>query len=200
MVRSFRPRSTCGCHILILDFKKAFDSVPHQRLLSKLKSYGISGNLLAWIESFLKDRNQRVLINGVNSSWTRVKSGIPQDSVLGPLLFSIFVNDLPTTLQSDCLLFANDCKLFCSLVDDDSVDQLQNDLNRLQSWSLLWQLPFNVSKCRVLHLGRTNTNHTYYMNSEPLQNVNEEKDLGIINLNFIAMFLQFLVKQGNCWP
>ena len=129
-----------------------------------------------------------------------MKSGIPQGSVLGPLLFSVFVNDLPTTLQSDCLLFADNCKIFCPLVDDDSIDQLQNDLNRLQSWSLLWQLPFNISKCRVLHLGRANPN---YINSEPLQNVNEEKIVVlslITNLNSIAMFLQLLVKQVNCWP
>ena len=109
-----------------------------------------------------------------------MKSGIPQSSVLGPLLFSIFVNNLPTILQSDCLLFADECKIFRPLVDDDSIDQLQNDLNRLQSWSLLWQLPFNISKCQVPHLGRANPNHTYYINSEPLQNVNEEKDLGVI--------------------
>ena len=166
--------------VIYLDFKKAFDSVPHQRLLIKLKAYGITGNLFAWIESFLKDRNQRVLMNGVNSSWTQVKSGIPQGSVLGPLLFSIFVNDLPTILHSDCLLFADDCKLFNPVVDDDSIDKLQNDLNTLQSWSLLWQLPFNISKCRVLHLGRANPNHIYFMNSKALQNVNEEKDLGVI--------------------
>ena len=113
--------------VIYLDFKKAFDSVPHQRLLIKLKAYGITGNLFAWTESFLKDRDQRVLMNGVNSSWTQVKSGIPQGSVLGPLLFSIFVNDLPTTLHSDCLLFADDCKLFHTIVDDDSIDKIQND-------------------------------------------------------------------------
>ena len=93
--------------------------MPQQRLLTKLKAYGITVHLFAWIESFLKDRNQSVLMNRVNSSWTQVKSGIPQGSVLGPLLFSIFVSDLSTTLHSDCLLFAGDCKLFHPIVDDE---------------------------------------------------------------------------------
>ena len=94
-----------------LDFSKAFDSVPHRRLLGKLESYGIHGTLLQWIESFLSDRTQTAMLNGHPSSPGPVVSGVPQGSVLGPLLFVIYINDLPEQLNSPCLMFADDSKV-----------------------------------------------------------------------------------------
>ena len=185
--------------VIYLDFKKAFDSVPHQRLLLKLQAYGVSGQVFAWIKSFLKDRSQRVLINGVKSSWVKVESGIPQGSVLGPLLFLIYVNDIPASLQSKCLFFADDCKIFSPILNQDSVDRLQNDLDTLQLWSSIWQLPFNVSKCMVLHLGRLNPNSTYYINSTALQNTSEVKDLGVIIDNHLKFHghVSSIVSKAN---
>ena len=98
--------------VIYFDFRKAFDTVPHSRLLLKLAAYGISGNVLKWIKSFLVHRKQRVVINGEFSQWSSVNSGVPQGSVLGPLLFAIYMNDLPTRVKSSLVLFANDTKLF----------------------------------------------------------------------------------------
>ena len=95
---------------VFLDFRKAFDCVPHKRLLMKIEKLGISGNLLKWIKDFLTDRQQRVLINGISSEWSEVSSGVPQGSVLGPLLFILYVNDLPSEVSSFCKLFADDAK------------------------------------------------------------------------------------------
>ena len=95
-----------------LDFQKAFDSVPHQRLIYKLSSIGIQGNILKWIKSFLSNRTQQVVLNGKKSSSVPVTSGVPQGSVLGPLLFSIFINDLPSIVSSPILMFADDTKIF----------------------------------------------------------------------------------------
>ena len=89
---------------IFLDFRKAFDSVPHKRLLLKLERLGVSGNVLKWISSFLSNRSQRVVINGQSSEWTDVSSGVPQGSVLGPLLFILYVNDLPDEVKSYCKL------------------------------------------------------------------------------------------------
>ena len=148
---------------IYLDFQKAFDKVPHKRLLNKLKGYGIGGNLLSWIESFLTDRKQRVVLNGSESNWTNVTSGIPQGSVLGPTLFLIYINDLPDVVHNIVKLFADDTKLYSVVNNAEEQEKLQEDINNLTSWSNEWLLKFNVSKCKHLHLGKPNQ-ATYTMN------------------------------------
>ena len=174
--------------IIYLDFKKAFDSVPHERLLNKLSSYGIQGNILTWIRSFLSNRVQRVRVGGAISPTENVVSGIPQGSILGPILFTIFINDLPDSIESECKIFADDTKIYNN---PDKADTLQEDLNKLQNWSQEWQLGFNVSKCKALHIGLKNPNLTYKMKnnniSQEVMVCEEEKDLGVTfdkKLNF----------------
>ena len=135
---------------------KAFDTVPHQRLLMKLRGYGIEGRILAWIEAFLADRRQRVVVNDSRSSWADVTSGIPQGSVLGPILFIIYINDMPTSVLSSIYLFADDAKVYRSISSNDDPPTLQHDLQQLEKWSERWQLRFNSNKCKVMHLGRQN--------------------------------------------
>ena len=166
--------------VLYLDFKKAFDSVPHQRLLSKLEGYGIQGNLLKWINCFLTGRKQRVVIEGEVSEWSEVKSGIPQGSVLGPILFVIFINDLPEAVRSTCRIFADDTKVYRNVTSAEGPVSLQTDLDSLVEWSDLWQLPFNSDKCHSMHLGYNNPNHVYHMGDKQLDQSNHEKDLGVL--------------------
>jgi hypothetical protein len=169
--------------VAYLDLAKAFDKVSHPKLLVKLKAYGISGKLLDWIKSFLTGRKQRVLINGAASSWIEVTSGVPQGSVLGPVLFIIFVNDLPEVTHAVAQMFADDTKLFQLVSDDESRRLLQEDLNKLTQWAAEWQLQFNSSKCKILHIGRNNIREKYTMdeNGEPrvLETTELEKDLGV---------------------
>ena len=165
--------------IIYTDFAKAFDSVAHVRLLRKLESIGIKGDILNWIKTFLNGRTQRVNVDGKLSKWTKVISGIPQGSVLGPLLFVIFINDMPDEVKfSVCKLFADDCKLYSTVVGADN--KLQEDLTKLEEWSKKWQLPFNANKCKAMHLGNNNPNFTYYLNNHPLEMTRNEKDLGVI--------------------
>ena len=98
--------------VVYMDLMKAFDTVPHHRLLCKLEAYGIQGKVLAWIRSFLLGRRQRVVVSGQKSDWSAVSSGVPQGSVLGPILFLVYVNDLPTCVRSGTKLFADDTKLY----------------------------------------------------------------------------------------
>ena len=175
---------------IYLDFQKAFDTVPHRRLLGKLRSYGITGDMLAWIEGFLSGRSQIVKVNGVESASAPVLSGIPQGSVLGPLLFVIYINDLPDTLSSNTLLFADDTKVFRRITSKDDALALQADLAALQRWSEKWLLRFHPDKCHVLTLGKLeDIRHTfrYTISQQELEHVFEEKDLGILidsNLRF----------------
>ena len=125
--------------IIYFDFAKAFDSVPHERLLRKIESYGIGGNFLNWIKSFLRDRKQRVVLNGFKSSWSNVVSGVPQGSVLGPLLFLLYVNDLPECIENcKVAMFADDLKLYSTHVSND--DKTQCDISNVEKWSSAWQL------------------------------------------------------------
>ena len=168
--------------VLYTDFSKAFDSVPHQRLLKKMSGIGITGSTLNWVESFLSNRQQRVRVEDKYSEWKQVISGIPQGSVLGPTLFVIFINDMPDVVECMIQLFADDAKNFTNvnIRDDGGNNKLQSDINNLSEWSTKWQLPFNTRKCKVLHLGNSNPCHRYKMNGQKLEQVNEEKDLGVI--------------------
>jgi hypothetical protein len=162
---------------IYLDFAKAFDRVSHVKLISKLHDIGIQGNLLKWIKDFLYNRKQRVMVNGVSSEWTKVTSGIPQGSVLGPILFTIFINDLPIALDSHVKIFADDTKIYNTV---DKATMIQEDLDKLMQWSTKWLLPFNVDKCSVVHYGSNNTRNVYTMNNRDLAADTLIRDLGIL--------------------
>ena len=183
-----------GNHVdmIYLDIQKAFGSVPHQRLIKKIKSLGIDGNIHKWIKNFLTDRQQLVTLNGKSSKWSSVTSGVPQGSVLGPVLFILFINDLPQRVKSHCVLFADDAKLYKELKQLKDFEELQDDLYELCIWASKWLLFFNVQKCKVMHIGKGNPDFIYEMkdcneNKYHLKVVTSEKDLGITfqeNLKF----------------
>ena len=171
------------------DFMKAFDRVPHQRLLAKLKSYGISENICSWVEMFLKDRTQKVVINGVESEWENVKSGVPQGSVLGPVLFLLFINDLPEEVVSELLLYADDAKIFRIIRCDEDREQLQQDLHAMSIWSDIWLLSFHPDKLKKLTISRNEfyVERRYCVGEDVVKNVDMEVDLGVCidtELNF----------------
>ena len=169
-------------HCLFLDYAKAFDSVPHEHLLLKLESFGISGNLLEWMRSFLTKRFQRVVVNGSYSDWVPVSSGVPQGSVLGPLLFLLYVDEL-TTIPKVCKLklFADDVLLYVSVKSVKDCQLLQKDLSAIVEWSKLWQLNLNPRKCEALSI--TNKKKpiifTYFIGDQPVKWTNLVKYLGI---------------------
>jgi len=138
--------------LVFLDFAKAFDKVPHQRLLSKLKAYGISDNLVRLIESFLTGRMQQVVLDGEISEKREVTSGVPQGSVLGPLLFIIYINDLPNLLSCKIKLFADDCLLYRIITSPEDHQELQSDLAKIDDWCIEWQMTLNYDKCEVMHV------------------------------------------------
>ncbi len=172
--------------VIYMDFMKAFDSVPHKRLMGKLNSNRIEGTVQQWIKAFLVGRRQRVAVRGAYSMWADVLSGIPQGSVLGPILFVLYINDLPETVTSQLYMFADDTKIFNQIKTEDDQQILQEDLNRLQSWSSTWLLKFHPEKCKMMNVSRSKeaTQRTYSMTSSDgtqhdLEMVSEEKDLGI---------------------
>ena len=120
--------------MIIMDFSKAFDTVPHKRLLHKLHHFGITGNTHKWITTFLTQRKQRVVVEGEHSSWTHVRSGVPQGTVLGPLLFLLYLNDLPDNIQSDLRLFADDCVVYREINSAEDISKLQQDMDTLAQW------------------------------------------------------------------
>jgi len=132
-----------------------------QRLLEKLRKHGIGGKLLRTIGNWISKRRQRVCVKGVKSTWEEVWSGVPQGSVLWPLLFLIYINDLEEEVVSKVFKFADDTRLFRQV--NDTVDALgiQEDLDRLVQWADKWQMQFNVSKCKVMHVGKKNPRHHF---------------------------------------
>ncbi|MES9973438.1 MAG: reverse transcriptase domain-containing protein [Candidatus Thiodiazotropha sp.] len=193
----FRPNHSCVSNLLrfmdnltdaydngeitdavFFDFAKAFDRVPHRPLLYKLYSYGIRGSLLKWIENFLTNRSFSVKIGDMHSSTAPVKSGVPQGSVLGPLLFLLYINDLPNALNSNVLLYADDLKIWNSR----DANALQMDVDSVCRWAAVWGLPLNVNKCAHISFGGDSENAFHIPSSESLHTIASlpgKKDLGV---------------------
>ena len=167
--------------IVYLDFSKAFDKVPHRRLIEKISAHSVQGSVLNWIREWLSGRTQRTVLNGETSEWQAVHSGVPQGSVLGPLAFVIFINDLDHASRDISILnkFADDTKCGQTICSDSDIETLQTCLNRLTSWAETWGMAFNVKKCKVLHVGRKNPQAVYTMNGMNLEPSVEEKDIGV---------------------
>ena len=172
--------------VILLDFAKAFDKVPHKRLLHKLHHYGIRGSILEWIRSFLNERSQQVVLEGSSSERAPVKSGVPQGSVLGPLLFLAYINDLPEKLNQGTVvkLFADDCVLYRRIENKKDCDTLQGDLDQLQRWESDWLMRFHPNKCQVVRVTNKKNiiRHEYTIRGEKLEVVENAKYLGV-NIN-----------------
>ena len=177
-----------------LDISKAFDKVWHEGLIFKLEHIGISGNLLSLLKSFLNNRFQRVVLNGQCCNWSSVLAGVPQGSILEPLLFLIYINDHPEGLQSSVKLFAVDTSLFSTVYDPNmSADQLDKDLKKVLDWAYKWKMIFNPDLSKqaqeVIFSRKTNKiNHpTTTFNTIPVARTPNQEHLGLYlveKLNF----------------
>jgi hypothetical protein len=187
--------------IVYLDFQKAFDKVPHERLMAKLQAHGIEGKLMSWIRDWLNNRIQRVTLDGMSSQWNSVISGVPQGSVLGPLLFILYINDLDIGIKSKISKFADDTKIAGRVGTIEEQEQIQMDLDRLTEWAEKWQMSFNVDKCAVMHVGKANMSADYSMSGSPLKKCTDMKDLGVTMTNNLKPSKHCLeaVKIANLW-
>ena len=190
--------------VILLGFSKAFDKVPHKRLMHKLHHYGIRGNLHSWISDFLHERTQQVVLENGKSNIAPVQSGVPQGSVLGPTLFLLYINDLPNYLvnNSSARLFADDCVLYRRINNNRDAELLQEDLEALQTWERDWLMEFHPQKCQVLHITnkRQPVKQSYTIHGHVLEEVESAKYLGVNihhKLSWNTHISQVVKKSNN---
>ena len=194
--------------IVYLDFAKAFDMVPHARLLHRLKAYGVEDSLMDWFESFLTGRRQRVVLGQDVSDWSLVFSGVPQGLVIGPLLFIIYINDLPEKLINKFKLYADDSKIIAKVGDSVEKASLQEDISSVVNWTKTWLMKLNAGKCKVMHLGKRENEGAFgnYLMEDVsngelkvLCKTHHERDLGVIfssDLTWRA-HIQMITSKAN---
>ena len=197
--------------VVYFDFSKAFDSVNHDIILHKLiYLYGIDGRLLKFLKNYLSGRNQCVVIDGFKSSMKPVLSGVPQGSIIGPILFVLFINDLPQGISpgTNIALYADDTKIWRSIKTNFDFEELQKDINYLHTWSINNKMNFNIKKCKVVSINNKPSplamlpfiaNH-YYLAENLLSYADSERDLGVdinISLNFNEQCIRLLAKANQ---
>ena len=198
---SFEKILSLETRAVFQDPSKAFDRVWHEGLLYKRQCSGISGKLLTLLRSFLTNRQQRVVLNGKNSSWLTVKSGVPQGSVLGPLFFLVYINDLVDSVHSDIKLFADDTSIFSDVKDkDEATETLNKDLERVRLWAWQWKVQLNCDKTEevIFSIKRSKTEHpSLKLGLDEVARKDAHKDLGLIldsKLNFKSHIRQAILK------
>ena len=166
--------------IAYIDYKSAFDCISHPKLLLKLSSYGIKGNLYLWIQSFLASRSQTVRINSSYSAPCPVTSGVVQGSVIGPMLFNLFINDVTDHANHNITikLFADDIKIYTD-IQNIHLHNFQKQLDNIHLWSSTWQMQISHSKCNILQIGSSNSPHTFHFVNNTIQQVDSVIDLGV---------------------
>ena len=166
--------------LILLDLSKTFDKVAHEKLILKLHQYGIRGDTLNWIKDFLDNQKQTVVINGINSDEVPVSSGVPQGSILGPILFLAYINDLPDQVKSRVRLFTDDTAMYLAISSTTEGQVLQTDLASLERLEKMWDMQFNPSKCQVLHITRKvkPLNTKYILHNVELEGASAAKYLG----------------------
>ena len=186
--------------VIYLDYKKAFDSVVHTKLLHKLWECGINGNLWKWIKAYLTGRRQCVRVNDTTSEFLPVISGVPQGSLLGPLFYIIFINDMFDSFKgARPFTFADDTKLLFIIHNSSDYIRLQEDLDELSRWNSLWDLSLNPTKCHHIHYHFSSTLHDnkYLINNNSIPSQLQTKDLGIIftsNLQWTIHYKSIISK------
>ena len=202
---AFDCNPTLDVRSVYLDISKAFDRVWHRGLIYKLSQFGISGKLMILIQSFLNDRKQRTVLNGKTSTWGTFSAGVPQGSILGPLLFLIYINDLTDGLRCNVKLFADDTSIFTVVHDPHTAAlDINHDLNLIESWAHNWRMSFNTDPNKqavevTFSKKRIPINHPpIFFNDVPVKNFQEQKHLGIIldsKLSFTSHIKSIISKS-----
>lgn len=186
-------------HAVYTDFRKAFDTVDHSVLKIKLSKYGIRDPLLSWLYSYIDNRVQSVVLKGVKSTGYIASSGVPQGSIIGPLLFNIFINDIVNNIQSNCLLYADDLKVYKKIRSHNDIVTLQSDIHEIEEWCTQNNMKLNADKCKVVCFSRKMSSFvpSYILDALPLEIVDVIKDLGVLldsKLSF-HMHIDFITSK-----